>query len=151
MSQHTSVDLPSLDKTRVVTRVVKLDALLIFGLAQRCQRVGDPGIPSQWNSFLPYLGQIEGQIGNVAYGVIYNSEDSGDYDYMCGVAVRAFPTHPADFARLRISPQSHAVFDHPGHVSAIANTWKAIWEHGLAGSGSEASDGPAFERYDERF
>ena len=65
MSRYTSVDLPSLSKPRIV----KLDALLIFGLAQRCQRVGDPAIPSQWNSFLPHLGHIEGQIGNTAYGV----------------------------------------------------------------------------------
>ena len=72
-------------------RLVKGDAMLIFGLSQRCPCVGNPAIPSQWNSFLPHLGQIDGQIGNVAYGVIYNSNDSGDYDYICGVAVHQFP------------------------------------------------------------
>jgi AraC family transcriptional regulator len=131
--------------------VVKSDALLIFGLGKRCPRVGDPGIPSQWNSFLPHFGQINGQIGNVAYGVIYNSDDSGNYDYICGVAVDQFPAHPPEFTRLRIAPQSYAVFEHRDHVSAVANTWKAIWEHGLADSGFEVLDGPAFERYDERF
>jgi AraC family transcriptional regulator len=130
-------------------RLVKSDALLIFGLAQRCERAGDPAIPSQWNSFLPYLGHIQGQIGNVAYGVIYNSDDSSHYDYLCGVAVREFPTHPQEFTRLRIAPQSYAAFEHRDHVAAIASTWKAIWESGLAGF--EAVDAPAFERYDERF
>ena len=43
------------------------------------------------------------------------------------------------------------MFEHRDHVSAIANTWKAIWEHGLADSGFQALDAPAFERYDERF
>jgi len=130
-------------------RLVKSDALLIFGLAQRCPRVGDPGIPAQWNRFLPHLGHIQGQIGNVAYGVIYNADDSGNYDYLCGVAVNEFPSQPPEFTRLRIPPQTYAVFDHRGHVAEIASTWKAIWEHGLAGL--QASDGPAFERYDERF
>jgi AraC family transcriptional regulator len=132
-------------------RLVKSEALLIFGLGARCPAVGNPAIPSQWNTFLPHLGHIDGQIGNVAYGVIHNSDDSGNYDYICGVAVREFPSHPAEFTRLRIPPQSYAVFEHRGHVSGIANTWKAIWEQGLSGAGFQASDGPAFERYDERF
>ena len=132
-------------------RLVSSDALLLFGLSQRCPGCGDPAIPAQWNSFLPYFGQIDGQIGNVAYGVIYNSDDSGNYDYMCGVEVREFPTHPPEFTRLRIPPQRYAVFQHPGHVSAVAGTWKAIWEQGLPGSGFQAMDGPSFERYDEKF
>jgi AraC family transcriptional regulator len=113
--------------------------------------VGNPAIPSQWNSFLPHFGHIDGQIGNVAYGVIYNSDDSGSYDYICGVAVHEFPANPREFMRLRIPPQSYAVFEHREHVSEIPGTWKAIWEHGLADSGLQALDGQAFERYDERF
>jgi AraC family transcriptional regulator len=142
MEQQTSTPLDP-------PRLVKSDALLIFGLGQRCPAVGDPGIPAQWNRFLPYLGHIEGQIGKDTYGVIYNSDDSGSYDYICGVAVREFPAHPLEFTRLRIPPQSYAVFEHRGHVSAIPSTWKAIWERGLAGF--QALDGPAFERYGEQF
>lgn len=132
-------------------RIVKLDALLLFGLAQRCARAGDAAIPSQWNAFVPHLGHIEGQIGSVTYGAIYNAEDDGAYDYMCAVEVRAFPTNPPEFTRLRIPPQTYAVFEHRDHISAIASTWKAIWEHALADSGHQAQDAPAFERYDERF
>ncbi len=132
-------------------RLVKSDAMLLFGLAARCPVAGNPAIASQWNSFAPYLGQIDGQIGNVAYGAIYNSDDSASYDYLCGVAVRTFPSHPAEFTRLRIPPQTYAVFEHREHVSTIVSTWKAIWEYGLLDAGLQASDGPAFERYDERF
>jgi AraC family transcriptional regulator len=134
-----------------VPRLVKSRELLIFGLAQRCPYAGHPSIASQWNRFRPYLGKIDGQIGNVAYGVIYNSDDSGGYDYLCGVAVRQFPADPPEFTRLRIPPQSYAVFEHRNHVSDVVSTWKAIWEHGLAGAGFKALPGPAFERYDERF
>ena len=132
-------------------RIVHGDAMLMFGLAERCPMVGSPAIPSQWNRFLPHLGHIDGQIGSVVYGVIYNADDSGTYDYLCAVAVREFPTHPAEFTRLRIAPQTYAVFEHREHISAIASTWKAIWEQGLAAAGLKASDGPAFERYDENF
>lgn len=132
-------------------RVIKGDAMLIFGLGKRCPVAGNLEIPSQWNSFVPYIGHIEGQIGNVAYGVIYNSDDSGSYDYICGVAVREFPAHRAEFTRLRIPPQTYAVFEHRDHVAAVASTWKAIWEYGLADAGLQAADGPAIERYDERF
>jgi AraC family transcriptional regulator len=144
MDQQTTTPLAS-------PRLVKSDAMLIFGLGQRCPAVGNPAIPSQWNSFLPHLGQIDRQIGNIAYGVIYNSDDSGSYDYICGVAVHEFPAYPPEFTRLRIPPQSYAVFEHRDHVAAIAGTWKAIWEQGLADSGFQALDGPAFERYDEHF
>jgi AraC family transcriptional regulator len=130
-------------------RLVTSEAFLIFGLSQRCERVGDPGIPSLWRKFLPHFGQIQGQIGNVAYGAIYNSDDSGRYDYLCGVAVTAFPNHPSAFTRLRIPPQTYAVFEHRGHISAIAGTFKAIWEHGLAGL--QALGAPTLEVYDERF
>jgi len=144
----TSLASPRLDTS---LRLIRGDAMLIFGLAQRCPRVGDAAIPSQWNSFVPHLGHIDRQIGSVAYGVIYNSDDSGNYDYICGVAVDQFPSRPPEFTRLRIPPQHYAVFEHRDHVAAIAGTWKAIWEQGLAASACKAVDGPAFERYDERF
>lgn len=144
MDQTTNTPLAS-------PRMIKGEALLIFGLGQHYQCQSNAAIPSQWNSFLPHLGQIPGQIGNAAYGVICNFDDSGNYDYICGVAVNEFPSHPPEFMRLRIPSQSYAVFEHRDHISAIASTWKAIWEHGLANSGCQATDGPAFERYSEEF
>jgi AraC family transcriptional regulator len=131
-------------------RIVKSDEILIFGLGEHYIQ-SNAGMPAQWNRFLPYLGQIPGQIGNVAYGVICNCDEAGACDYICGVAVKEFPSHPPEFKRLRIPPQSYAVFEHRDHISAIAGTWKAIWECGLANAGYQAADGPSFERYDEHF
>ena len=42
-------------------------------------------------------------------------------------------------------------FEHREHVSTIGSAWKAIWSQGLADAGHKAADGPAFERYDQRF
>lgn len=131
-------------------RVVKSGALLIFGLSEHYQ-CSNAGIPSQWSRFLPHFGHIPGQTDKVAYGVIYNSDDAGNYDYLCGVEVTEFPSHPAEFTRLRIPPAQYTVFEHRDHISSIAATWKAIWEQGLAASGYQATDGPAFERYGEEF
>lgn len=132
-------------------RTIASEAHLILGLGQRYQCEAKAGIPSQWNSFLPHLGHIQGQIGKIAYGVICNSDESGNFDYICGVEVREFPSQPPEFTRLRIPPQTYAVFEHRDHISAIASTWKAIWEQGLAGAGLRATDGPALEVYGERF
>ncbi|MBL0161427.1 MAG: AraC family transcriptional regulator [Bryobacterales bacterium] len=132
-------------------RLVESEALLIFGLGQQHQCQSNAAIPSQWSSFLPHFGHIQGQTGNVAFGVICNWDDAGSYDYICGVQVPEFPAHPPEFTRLRIPPARYAVFEHHGHVSAIAATWKAVWERGLADAGYKATDGPALERYGEEF
>jgi AraC family transcriptional regulator len=139
-------------KTAIIAppRVTRSGALLIFGLGERYVR-SNAGIPSQWDRFVPYLGTIPGQIGNVTYGVICNTDEAGSIDYITGVQVREFPEHPAEFTRLRIPPQTYAVFEHRDHVSSINSTWQAIWNDGLSTAGHEATDGPAFERYDERF
>ena len=144
MNQTTNTPVASPQK-------VKGKALNIFGLSQIMDNQSTAAIPSQWNRFVPHLGHIPNQIGSVAYGVIYHSGDSAKHEYMCGVEVSSFPAGPPEFSRLRIPAQTYAVFKHQGHISAISDTWKSIWEHALAASGYQASDGPAFERYGEDF
>ena len=143
---------PTAQVTLVPPRIVECGALLIFGLGRHYECGAKAAIPSQWNAFLPHLGHIQGQVNEtVAYGVLCNFDDSGNYDYICGVEVREFPAHPEEFTRLRIPPQTYAVFEHRDHISSVAATWKAVWEQGLRESGKRATDGPAFEKYDERF
>ena len=132
-------------------RVTQGPALLLFGLSQHYGCQSNAAIPSQWDLFLPHLGNISGQVGKIAYGVVYNSDHAGNYDYLCGVEVTEFPSEPREFARLRISPQTYAVFRHRDHISSVNNTWKAIWNRGLADTGHQPADAPAFERYGEEF
>ena len=141
----------SANLTLTTPRFASIGELLIFGIAERCPFAGSPTVAAQWNRFMPHIGHIEGQIGNVAYGVIYNADESGSYDYLSGVAVTEFPAQPAGFTCLRIPAQRYAAFEHRGHVAEVAATWKAIWEHGLPAAGVKQAKGPAFERYDERF
>lgn len=132
-------------------RIQKGERLLIAGLGERysCQSSG--GIPSQWQRFVPELGHIGGQIGKTAYGVCWNGDEAGNFDYVCGVEVERFAGIPADWQCVRIPEQTYAVFKQPGHISLIRATWNTIWNDWLPTSGYEIADAPDFERYGEEF
>jgi AraC family transcriptional regulator len=144
-----------MDESMVTTldapRIVDQPALHIAGLNERYDHTASAAIPSQWQRFTPHLDHVPGQVGHTAYGVIHNSDDTGHADYLTGVEVRDFSNVPADFSRLTIPPQRYAVFTHNDHVSSIRRTWFSIWNKGLPEAGLEATGGPEFERYDERF
>ena len=40
--------------------------------------------------------------------------------------------------------ETHAVFEHKDHISAIGAAWKAIWDQ-VHSPGFQAADGPSFE------
>ncbi|HWW82162.1 MAG TPA: AraC family transcriptional regulator [Vicinamibacterales bacterium] len=125
--------------------------LLIAGLVQRytCETSG--GIPSQWQRFQPHIGQIPGQLGPTAFGVRWNSDEHGAFDYLCGVEVTDFSRLPPDLTHVRIAAQKYAVFSHYEHVSTIRSTWTTIWNKWLPESGHELVDAPDFERYGAEF
>ncbi|MFM0271097.1 AraC family transcriptional regulator [Paraburkholderia aspalathi] len=124
---------------------------LVAGLSERYTSETCAAIPSQWQCFGEYFGRVPGQVGNVAYGVCYNADDTGNIDYLCGVEVSDFSALPAELSRLRISPQRYAVFSHREHISTIRRTWNTIWNQWLPASGHIPADAPNFERYDEKF
>jgi AraC family transcriptional regulator len=125
--------------------------LLIAGLSARYTCETSSAIPAQWQSFQPYLGNIPGQLGNTAYGVCCNSDDAGNFDYVCGVEVTDFNRLPPALSNIRIPEQKYAVFAHRGHISTIRSTWNAIWNQWFPQSGHEVADAPDFERYGEEF
>jgi AraC family transcriptional regulator len=127
------------------------NAFLVAGLSARYDyETCGGGIPAQWQRFAPYIGNVPGQVGTDAYGVRFNSDDSG-LDYACGVEVSDFSQLPPDLSRVRVPANRYAVFTHSGHVAAIRSTWYAIWNKWLPQSGHQLADAPDFERYDARF
>src|SRR5271165_6929263 len=109
--------------TRIApARIAERDAMLIFGLSQHYAPQSMAGIPAQWERFLTHFGHIPNQLDKVAYGVIYNADEAGNFDYICGAEVSEFPSHPSEFVRLRIPPQTYAVFQHSEHISNIGAT-----------------------------
>ena len=125
--------------------------LCVAGLSERYTCDTSSGIPAQWQRFSPHIDKVPGQIGAVAYGVCYNADEGGNFDYLCGVEVRDFSGVSAPLAHLRIPEQRYAVFAHREHVSTIRRTWSTIWNKWLPESGHAPADAPSFERYDEAF
>ena len=125
--------------------------LLIAGIVERYTCETSTGIPSQWQRFLPHIGDIPGQVGPTAFGVHWNSDEDGSFDYLCGVQVSDFSTLPQEFAHVRIAAQKYAVFSHREHISTIRSTWATIWNKWLPESGHELVDAPDFERYGVEF
>jgi AraC family transcriptional regulator len=126
-------------------------ALLIGGLRVRYRDATIAGIPMQWQRFAPFIGTVSGRIGGMAYGVCCNFDESGEFDYVCGVAVSDLAGLPAELSGVRIPAHDYLVFRHRGHVSGIPATWHAIMDRWLPKSGLRVSNAPNFERYSEDF
>ncbi len=144
MDQAPSTALPA-------PRIQHGQILLLVGLSERYSYETASRIPSQWQRMQPYLGNIQRQRGRTAYGVCYNGDDAGNIDYMSGVEVEDFSAIPSELSKLRIPEQQYAIFTHNGHVAAIRQTWSAIFESWLPGSGLRLADGPQLERYGDSF
>jgi AraC family transcriptional regulator len=127
--------------------------MLIAGIAKRYNRnemvTAMTGIPLQWQRFLVDMAKMPGRVGRVAYGVSYNGDQAGNFDYLCGVEVTAAPPSP-DFSSVSLGTQRYAVFTHRGPISAISATWRAIYQW-LPASGYMRARAPDFERYSEDF
>ncbi len=132
-------------------RIVDGDAMIIVGLEKRYTDATSAQMPAQWQAFVPHIGHIDAQKGNVAFGVLCNSDDEGNVDYVTGVEVTEYSNVAKELDGLRIPPQTYAVFRHDGHVSEIRRTWKTIFGEWLSQTGRKLADAPQFERYGEGF
>jgi len=125
--------------------------LLIAGLGERYTFETNQGIPLLWQRFTPWLGNVPGQVGTVAYGVCCNSDGAGNFEYIAGVEVASFDDLPAEFRPVRIPRHRYAVFTHGNHISTIRGTWYTIMNQWFPQSGHELADAADFEQYDDRF
>lgn len=141
----------SLDLQLEAPRFETLKTLLIAGVGQHYTAETSAGIPAQWQKIVPYLGSIPGQVGWTTYGVVCQTDDAGNTEYVCGVEVSDFTKVQPELRRLRIPDQSYAVFAHRGHVSTVRRTWHTIWNKWLPESGYRVAEAPELERYGKEF
>jgi AraC family transcriptional regulator len=132
-----------------VPRVEEAGPLLIAGLGARYLASNSAGIPAQWQRYEQDARQRPKR--DYAYGVCFNYDDEGNFDYLCGHEVANFSGLPAEYTRLRLARRSYAVVRHTGHIGSIPLTWRAFLETWLPASGLMAADAPDFERYDAAF
>lgn len=131
--------------------------LLIAGLRGSFTADTLDRIPAQWECLAPHLGKIPGQLGDVAYGVVFNSDrcDTG-IDYLCGVEVADVSQLEPTWSHIEIAPQNYVVFAHRMHVSTLRQTVHTILHQWLPATGHPIhhanADAPDFfERYSEDF
>jgi AraC family transcriptional regulator len=60
-------------------------ALTLAGFAGRFNMADLSGLPRLWQRFGPYIGHVPGAHGHDSYGVCYNPDDQGGFDYLAGV------------------------------------------------------------------
>jgi AraC family transcriptional regulator len=125
--------------------------LLIAGVGERYTCETSRAIPAQWQRAAPSFDDIPRRIGKIAFGVIFNSDDEDNFDYIAGMEVTDFSGLPASFSRLRVGPQKYAVFSIREHISTVRCAFNTIWSRWLPESGHEVADAPWFERYGEEF
>jgi AraC family transcriptional regulator len=145
--QMDSTALDTLPPPRFVTG----KAFLVAGLGDRFHPENAAGIPGLWQRYHQKVELIPNRVGQVAYGVCCNGDDTGNFDYVAGVEVADFSDLPREFMSVRIPAQRYAVFSHTEHISTIRQSVSAIWNHWLPASGHKMADAPSFERYDEKF
>ncbi len=130
-------------------------ALLIAGWRGHYTPETMQNAPALWQRFAPYIGNIPGHVGRVAYGLCFNARSPDGMDYMAGVEVSGSSGLPSEFSVATIPARKYAVFPHREHVSKLRETLDAV-DKWLPGSGLDVACGTAgapdfFERYSEEF
>ncbi len=106
-------------------------------------------IPSQWRRFMPLLGELALRPGAVPIGVLTPADEYGRFEYVCAAEVADFTNLPPGVRRLRLPAATYAVFQHPGHISAIRATYARIWDHWPCDRATAAA--PSLERHNPGF
>jgi AraC family transcriptional regulator len=125
--------------------------LLIAGFKDRFTQQTIPGIPKLWQQLVPHLGKIPGQKNEVTYGVGFNFDKEGGFDYIAGVEISKLDDLPDTYSWVEIQPQYYAVFEHKGPLTSLPQTFRYIFDTWLPQSGHQGTDSPEFERYSEDF
>ncbi|MGJ7514495.1 GyrI-like domain-containing protein [Pseudomonas baetica] len=125
--------------------------LLIAGLGGRFTQQTTAGIPALWEKFIPHIGNIPGQKGEVTYGICCNPDGKGGFEYIAGVQIDKLDDLPDQYRWVEVQPQYYAVFEHKGPLDQLPQTFQYLWHTWLPQSGYEAADAPEFERYSEDF
>lgn len=131
-------------------RLERLPRQRLAGIVERYDSQSSAGFPIQWQRFASYLGHIANPIGHERYGVNYNFDEEGKFDYLSGVEVKAHTQLPFGLVQLDLPEQQYAVFSYSGHVADIRQVLATIWSEALPAFGYEAAPGPTLEKFGDQ-
>jgi AraC family transcriptional regulator len=132
-------------------RLERADAVRAVGLAQSVSFDALVEIPAQWRRFMSRHDEITAPLDSIPIGVCHPADEDGVFTYVAAAEVARFGTLPKGFSGVDIEPRLCAVFEHPGHVSTIFETYTAIWNEALPATGQGLAEGPVIERHNPSF
>jgi AraC family transcriptional regulator len=132
-------------------RFETLETKVFAGLVERYDCQAPSGIADQWQRFNALCANLPGRVGKAAYGVVFNFDADGHFDYMCGVEMKSSAELPKGFVSLSVPRQKYAVFTDKGHIAGIRSTIGAIWSDWFPKSGFQSINAPSLERYGPEF
>jgi AraC-type DNA-binding domain-containing proteins len=92
------------------------------GLSETHNMKSPAGIPDQWRRFQPYIGSIDGAVGEAAYGICSAIDAEGRLEYIAAVEVRPGTEAPTGLSVATFEPLRWARFAHEGDVISIRQT-----------------------------
>ncbi len=132
-------------------RIADGQLVRVVGLAERCSFDATITIPAQWQRFMECYDAIPHKRDHIPIGVSYSADDDGQFLYMCGAEVGRFGEPSRELVHLEIPARQYAVFEHRGHVSAIDETYRSIWNEAMPATGRAVADAPVIERHNPTF
>lgn len=141
-------------------RFLVSESMLITGYHGRFNNETRAQIPALWGRFAPHIGSVPGQQGDDAYGVCWNCDSEGGFDYLAGVRVSPESVHEQDSSASEANAMMHhvslprtryVVFTHAEHISSLSETFGKIWRDWFPRSSFKATSAPVFERYTSQF
>ena len=126
--------------------------MIFAGIAERHPMNNPAGLPAQWQRFQPHIGNIDGAIAGVAYGLVGEIADNR-FEYVVAVEMRPGAEMPPNLERITVPALKWARFTHGGDLSTIRQSIGAA-EQWLSDNGHEPSEasysfleyyGPAFD------
>lgn len=128
-------------------RLETLSSMRLAGIVERYYSDAPTGFAEQWQRFTPYLNHLSEQAGREVYGVSYNFDENGKFDYLSGIEIKPGTALPFGLVQLDLPKQKYAVFTYHGNVADINVVYAIIWSEALSASGYEAAPGPTLEKF----
>jgi AraC family transcriptional regulator len=108
-------------------------------------------VPEQWRRFMAEsYADIAHKIPGPPVGLYIAMTEEG-FDYVCAAEVSRFDTPPPGCETFTLAPTVYAVFSHDANIALLSQTFRAIWDEYLPGSGRKPAEAPTLERYKPAF
>jgi predicted transcriptional regulator YdeE/effector-binding domain-containing protein len=106
-------------------------------------------ITAMWARLGPRWSEFRNRASGDAYGVCFEANDDGDFEYIAGVDVTSDKDLPEGMVSRRIPASKYAVF--PCTLATISKAYGDAFSNWLPQSGHRRRHSPDFELYDENF